>query len=108
MTAAEGTQDTLATCFWGPGADSASPAPPVSPSCQAPEPLPVSKTVRISLRLEGMMVTLLAGSVVSIGRNRGCDITPPQVAEVTATPAPTAEVTATPEVFCRLIRSYMV
>ena len=81
MTAAEGTQDTLATCFWGPGAESASPTPPVSPSRQAPEPSPVPKTVRISLRLEGMMVTLLAGSVVSIGRNRGCDITPPQVTE---------------------------
>jgi len=81
MTAAEGTQDTLATCFWGPGAESISPAPPVSSSRQALEPLPATETVRIALRLEGMKVVLLAGSVVSMGRNRGCSITPPQVAE---------------------------
>lgn len=81
MTEAEGTQDTLATCFWGSGAESTSPAPPVSSSRPAPESLSAAGTARIALRLEDMKVVLLAGSVVSIGRNRGCGITPPQVAE---------------------------
>ena len=81
MTEAEGTQDTLATCFWGSGTESTSPAPPVPSSRPVLEPLPASDTARISLRLEGLRVVLLAGSAVSIGRNRGCGIMPPQVAE---------------------------
>ena len=81
MTAAEGTQDTLATCFWRSGTESPPPAPPASSSRLVSDSLPASETARISLRLDGMRVVLLAGSVVSMGRNRGCGITPPQVAE---------------------------
>ena len=81
MTEAEGTQDTLATCFWGAGTESPSPAPPATSSRQVSDSLPASETVRISLRFDGMRVVLLAGSVVSIGRNRGCCIIPPQVEE---------------------------
>lgn len=81
MTEEEGTQDTLTTCFWGAGAESPLPAPPASSPRPAPECLPASEKARIALCLEGMKVVLLTESVVSIGRNRSCGITPPQVAE---------------------------
>ena len=81
MTEAEGTQDTLATCFWRSGTESPPPAPPASSSRLVSDSLPASETARISLRLDGMRVVLLAGSVVSIGRNRGCCINPSPAAE---------------------------
>lgn len=66
------TQDTLVTCFFD--------GPPVSARSAGGNPQPLGAEVsadRLSLRIGDGRVTLLNGDIVTVGRNRACDIVPP-------------------------------